>query len=84
MNRFKALKRSSGVATMLLVAATAQSATPALNAVQQRARDIYQQLVEINTTESVGDTFAAAQAMAAACRWLTFKCCKVRPSAAIS
>ena len=32
---------------------------------QQLARDIYQELVEINTSQSVGDTYKAAQAMAA-------------------
>ncbi|MDB4957437.1 MAG: peptidase [Myxococcales bacterium] len=31
----------------------------------QLARDIYQELVEINTTQSTGDTHKAAQAMAA-------------------
>ena len=32
---------------------------------QQAFRDIYRELVEINTTDSVGDTVRAAQAMAA-------------------
>jgi acetylornithine deacetylase/succinyl-diaminopimelate desuccinylase-like protein len=32
---------------------------------QQLAREIYQELVEINTSQSVGDTYRAAQAMAA-------------------
>ena len=32
---------------------------------QQFARDIYKQLVEIDTTTATGDTLAAAQAMAA-------------------
>lgn len=36
-----------------------------LNAHQQLTRDIYKELVEINTTASVGDTAKAAQAMAA-------------------
>jgi len=36
-----------------------------LTSQQQLARDIYQELVEINTSQSVGDTYAAAQAMAA-------------------
>ena len=35
-----------------------------LNPHQQLLRDIYQQLVEINTTDSVGDCAAAARAMA--------------------
>jgi acetylornithine deacetylase/succinyl-diaminopimelate desuccinylase-like protein len=35
-----------------------------LNAQQQLAREIYQELVEINTTASVGDTHKAAQLMA--------------------
>jgi acetylornithine deacetylase/succinyl-diaminopimelate desuccinylase-like protein len=36
-----------------------------LNAQQQLSRDIYKELVEINTSQSVGDTYRAAQAMAA-------------------
>jgi acetylornithine deacetylase/succinyl-diaminopimelate desuccinylase-like protein len=36
-----------------------------LGARQQLARDIYEELVEINTSQSVGDTFKAAEAMAA-------------------
>jgi acetylornithine deacetylase/succinyl-diaminopimelate desuccinylase-like protein len=38
--------------------------TMTLNAHQQLLRDIYRQLVEINTTDSVGDCTAAAKAMA--------------------
>src|SRR5262249_12935213 len=37
----------------------------ALTAQQQFAREVYQELVQINTTASVGDTYRAAQAMAA-------------------
>jgi acetylornithine deacetylase/succinyl-diaminopimelate desuccinylase-like protein len=40
------------------------AADPAPPATQQLTRDVYKQLVEINTTQSVGDTYAAAQAMA--------------------
>jgi acetylornithine deacetylase/succinyl-diaminopimelate desuccinylase-like protein len=47
---------------LCLAAATASGAQSA--AQQQLTRDIYQQLVEINTTATSGDTFAAAQAMA--------------------
>lgn len=36
-----------------------------LNEHQQLARDIYKELVEINTSQSSGDTYRAAQAMAA-------------------
>jgi acetylornithine deacetylase/succinyl-diaminopimelate desuccinylase-like protein len=43
------------------LAATAQEPT----AKQQAFRQIYQELVEINTTDSVGDTVRAAEAMAA-------------------
>jgi len=39
--------------------------TVTLNAHQQLAREIFQQLIEINTTDSVGDCTAAANAMAA-------------------
>jgi acetylornithine deacetylase/succinyl-diaminopimelate desuccinylase-like protein len=49
-----------------LLAATArgQETTPD----QQAFRDIYKELVEINTTDSVGDTLRAAEAMAARLR----------------
>ena len=46
-----------------LAAAAAEPDT--LNPQQQFARGIYQELVQINTTASVGDTHEAAQAMAA-------------------
>lgn len=39
-----------------------------LNARQQTLRGIYQELIEINTTDSVGDTTKAAEAMAARLR----------------
>ncbi|HKO92111.1 MAG TPA: M20/M25/M40 family metallo-hydrolase, partial [Polyangiaceae bacterium] len=35
---------------------------------QQRARDLYRELVEIDTTQSVGDTYRAARSMAARLR----------------
>jgi acetylornithine deacetylase/succinyl-diaminopimelate desuccinylase-like protein len=40
----------------------------ALNAQQQLARDIYQELIEINTVTATGDTLRAAEAMAARLR----------------
>lgn len=40
-------------------------AQPALTKQQQLARDIYKELVEIDTSQSKGDTFKAAKAMAA-------------------
>jgi acetylornithine deacetylase/succinyl-diaminopimelate desuccinylase-like protein len=45
--------------------AEAQTPAPTLNPQQQLARDIYRELLEINTTASVGDTYQAALAMAA-------------------
>jgi acetylornithine deacetylase/succinyl-diaminopimelate desuccinylase-like protein len=48
-------------AALLAPAAYPQSLTPE----QKSLRDIYQELVEINTTDSVGDTTKAAHAMAA-------------------
>jgi len=47
--------------TLLTSGAVAQSLLPH----QQLARDIYKQLVEINTTENAGSTTVAAEAMAA-------------------
>jgi acetylornithine deacetylase/succinyl-diaminopimelate desuccinylase-like protein len=56
----------AGVATLVvpaMLAAQAQQGT-ALSPNQQLAHDIYKQLVEINTVDSVGSTTAAANAMA--------------------
>jgi len=46
-------------------AATSSRAEPAPPATQQLTREIYKELVEINTTASVGDTYLAAKAMGA-------------------
>src|ERR1700761_7976515 len=43
----------------------AAAETDSLNSQQRFAREVYQELVQINTTASVGDTYQAAQAMAA-------------------
>ncbi|MGZ8796096.1 MAG: M20/M25/M40 family metallo-hydrolase, partial [Thermoanaerobaculia bacterium] len=54
---------------LCLVAITTNAAVPPLDEpTRQLARDIYQQLIEINTTESVGNTTTAAEAMAARLR----------------
>ena len=54
---------------MIAVALSGATATAAdLQPHQQLARDIYEDLVEINTTQSVGDTAQATQAMAARLR----------------
>jgi len=54
------------VSALTLFAIRASAAdSPTLTAHQQLAREIYQELVEINTSQSVGDTYAAAKAMAA-------------------
>ena len=49
------------LAVVLASIAVAQEPTPR----RQAFREIYQELVEINTTNSVGDTVRAAEAMAA-------------------
>ena len=50
----------------LLVAASSAAAPPPLDAkTRQLAFDIYKQLIEINTTNSVGNNTTAAEAMAA-------------------
>jgi acetylornithine deacetylase/succinyl-diaminopimelate desuccinylase-like protein len=51
----------------IVVAGSAAQATaePAPPPVQQLTREIYKELVEINTTPSVGDTYVAAKAMGA-------------------
>jgi acetylornithine deacetylase/succinyl-diaminopimelate desuccinylase-like protein len=56
----------AALTTVSLAAATTASAAPAAPAAeQQRTRAIYQELVELDTTQSTGDTYKAAQAMAA-------------------
>ena len=50
---------------LVAVPQTARAQTSQLSPPQQLARDIFQQLVEINTTDSVGNTTTAAEAAAA-------------------
>ncbi|HEY7180143.1 MAG TPA: M20/M25/M40 family metallo-hydrolase [Blastocatellia bacterium] len=52
------------VAFALSVAPAQTASTDHLSAEERLAREIFQQLIEINTTDSVGDTTAAAKAMA--------------------
>ncbi|HEX5083274.1 MAG TPA: M20/M25/M40 family metallo-hydrolase [Blastocatellia bacterium] len=63
MKLIKILLASLGVA-IALGAAMAQTGPADLSANQRLAREIFQQLIEINTTDSAGDTTAAARAMA--------------------
>jgi acetylornithine deacetylase/succinyl-diaminopimelate desuccinylase-like protein len=66
--RYQAFRRSIIAATVFAVAGTAgvQCAWPApqTEAGKKLAHDIFKQLIEINTTDSVGSTTVAAQAMA--------------------
>src|SRR3982751_3326110 len=50
---------------LLLIVLASPAAAQTLTPVQRELREIYQELVEINTTDSVGDTTQAARAMAA-------------------
>jgi acetylornithine deacetylase/succinyl-diaminopimelate desuccinylase-like protein len=52
------------IVALLLTCGLAVLAQEKLNSDQQLAREIFQQLIEINTTDSVGDCTAAARAMA--------------------
>ena len=52
------------VVTVLLLLLGSLSAAPLDEATRTLARDIFQQLIEINTTDSAGSTTAAAEAMA--------------------
>ena len=63
--RLQPIAASVGLAVLILLAspAGAQSAT-ALTPDQALARDIFRQLIDINTTHSVGNTTPAAEAMA--------------------
>jgi acetylornithine deacetylase/succinyl-diaminopimelate desuccinylase-like protein len=53
------------IASLLAGSVAPSAAEPAPAAFQQLTRDVYKELVEINTTQSVGDTYAAAKAMGA-------------------
>jgi len=65
MNRSRIALFASVLLLGLLAAPEQQFAqTTTLNSYQQLAREIFQQLIEINTTDSVGDCTAAANAMA--------------------
>lgn len=53
------------IASLVALGSAASSAAdPVPQAYQQLTREVYKELVEINTTQSVGDTYAASQAMA--------------------
>jgi acetylornithine deacetylase/succinyl-diaminopimelate desuccinylase-like protein len=60
----KAAALAGAGAALLVPIAAAQSLPPH----QQLARDVYKQLIEINTTDSIGSTTVAAEAMAARLR----------------
>lgn len=53
------------VLAALVVSLSSTAAAQTLAPHQQLAHDVYKQLIEINTTDSVGDNTAAAEAMAA-------------------
>src|SRR4051812_32715559 len=62
------MKRHLGfalIASIVAGRAAPSAADVAPPAAQRLMRDVYKELVEINTTASVGDTYAAAKAMAA-------------------
>src|SRR5579859_7729443 len=54
--------RFASASALLLVSSL--GAAPIDDSTRQLARDIFQQLIEINTTDSVGSTTVAAEAMA--------------------
>jgi acetylornithine deacetylase/succinyl-diaminopimelate desuccinylase-like protein len=62
------MMRNAGIAliaSFVLGSVAPSAAEPVPPATQQLTRDVYKELIEINTTQSVGDTYAAARAMAA-------------------
>jgi acetylornithine deacetylase/succinyl-diaminopimelate desuccinylase-like protein len=71
---------SLALAVLALLAAPlpAQQSTPALTAHQRLAREVYEELVEINTADSVGSVTKAAEAMAARFRAAGFPASDVR------
>ena len=65
---FKGWLRTASLCAAILVSAATPLAAEGLNANQQRAFDIYKELIEINTVTATGDTAKAAEAMAARLR----------------
>ena len=63
---------------LTLIAGQGSALAQALSPQQQLARDIYRELVEINTVTATGDTLAAAQAMAARLRAAGFAAADVQ------
>jgi acetylornithine deacetylase/succinyl-diaminopimelate desuccinylase-like protein len=71
--------RKSFLVLFLIVLPAVQAAPPPLDdATRQLAHDIYKQLVEINTSDSVGNTTTAAEAMAARLRAAGFPAADVQ------
>src|ERR1700685_2564420 len=58
------MARYSAVLGVLALFSCCLNAAPLDEATRQLARDIFRQLIEINTTDSVGSTTVAAEAMA--------------------
>ena len=65
---FKGSLRPVSLCAAILMSAATPLAAEGLNANQQRAFDIYKELIEINTVTATGDTAKAAEAMAARLR----------------
>ena len=65
---FKGWPRPVSLCAAILISAATPLAAEGLNANQQRAFDIYKELIEINTVTATGDTAKAAEAMAARLR----------------
>src|SRR6478752_9817070 len=65
---FKGCLRPASLCAAILMSAATPLAAEGLNANQQRAFDIYKELIEINTVTATGDTAKAAEAMAARLR----------------
>src|SRR5262245_18250880 len=63
--RGELMKSSLALALALMAGAPAAMNAQALSAHQQLARDVFKELIEINTTDSNGDNTKAAEAMAA-------------------
>src|SRR5882757_2099993 len=65
---FKGWLRPVSLCAAILMSAATPLAAEGLNANQQRAFDIYKELIEIDTVTATGDTAKAAEAMAARLR----------------
>ena len=77
-SRRSVLKATVGILLTIVLASTSRAGAQTRTADEQEFLDVYRELVEINTTDSVGDNTKAAEAMAARLRAAGFPAADVQ------